>query len=192
MIFKDIIDESPMWIKNKYIDDLYGSQRNIINIVKSFQDDHMVTYNNTKAVENEIYLLSCTGTELDKFGDDYGFLRGSLNDTDYRNILLWLIRLSTIGGLTLDVLLQYITYIGYTVNNTFNMYYDSYNMELGGNANGDGTEDIIFTVSREDYRNFILFIELDDILTENDIIFIQNIIKNFHKLNNFIYIRSYF
>lgn len=187
--FRNIIENSKLWIKKQYIRDKQGLNSNCINIIKGLYNSNTafetIAENN---VWKQSFIISATGEDLNKLGEDLGVYREGLGDEEYRDKIIGYHKI-TIEGSTLTILKEYIESLGYSVTNAFRIYPDGYNPEIGGNGNGD-TGDLIMTISESAFRNFTTFIEVSETLTESEINRIEKKIKPYHKVNNFVYVRS--
>lgn len=189
--FKEVIEDSELWIKQKYIDSRSGISVNAINLLKGlFTGCESLETKATEEVWEQSFVLIATGDDLDKLGKDRGIFREGDTDSDYRDRIIEYENIKASDGATLKVLKDFIEdELDYTINNVFIVYDDGYDPSLGGN--GDGTTgDLIFTTSWADYRNFLTFIELNETLTDSDIEYLESKIKPLHKVNNFVHIRE--
>ena len=189
--FRDVMVDSELWIKQKYIDSRSGISVNAINLLKGlFAGCESLETKAIDEVWEQSFVITATGDDLDGLGKDRGVFREGDTDADYRTRIIERENIKASDGATLKVLKDYIENdLGYTINNIFIVYRDGYDTTLGGNEDGT-TGDLIFTTSWADYRNFLTYIEVNETLTSDDIEYLEGKISFIHKVNNFVLIRE--
>ena len=190
--WKEIVKEYPLWIKQQNNKERSGHNSNIINILKALYNSNKILETKSEdEVYDQMFLITATGDDLDKIGEELGFRREvGQSDEDFRLLILMEETVKSFFGATTKALKEFIQLEGYTIQDDFRVYKDGYDPELGGNADGN-TGNIMFTTSYSSHRNHIMFFEILESLSEADISYLENLVYMIGKVNNFVYVRNY-
>lgn len=189
-----VIDASPTWIKKRFGETYPVKKSNVINIIRGIFESYVEVQDTAFAeVWNQIFINTSTGNNLTKHGNVSLFPlvvpRLGLSDDDYRNQLSMFKSVVAMGS-TVQAVISFVESKGFTVYRVSYMYNTDFDCELGGNRDGE-TGRLLFSLSRERYRNYSYYIEIAEIGTpESELEKLEETMKYIRKVNHFVYVRN--
>lgn len=188
-----VIDASPTWIKKRFGETRLVKPSNVINLVRGIFQSYVDLQDTAFAeVWDQIFINTSTGGNLTMHGSVSLFPlvvpRLGLTDSEYRDQLSMFKAVVAMGS-TVQAMSSFVESEGLTVYRVSYMYNTDFDCELGGNRDGE-TGRLLFSLSRERYRNYSYYIEVTEVMSEADITALENTMKYIRKVNHFVYVRN--
>ena len=166
-------------------------QQNLVSTGVNYHRGNVATYedyNNTfiDGIYNQAFVLTATGQDLDKLGEELGVSRGTKTDEEYRQAII-IDQNVRLNGSTRKTVIDYLELNGYTVDLVFIGYRHLWGTELGGDS--DGTIDNGFFLVPSYYCNFVTYFYVSPTPSDSQRLILEGNIYEIAKVTNFIYVR---
>jgi len=189
-----VIAASPTWIKKRFGETRLVKKSNVIDIIRGIFESYVDVQDTAFAeVWDQIFINTATGDNLTRHGEVSLFPlvvpRLGLTDSEYRDQLAMFKAVVAMGS-TVQAMSSFVESQGFTVFRVSYMYNTDFDCELGGNRDGE-TGRLLFSLSRERYRNYSYYIEIAEVGTaETELEKLEETMKYIRKVNHFVYVRN--